>query len=202
MENNFSLSDIAALIGNSGANGGNLILLLVILMAFSGGFGWNRNGGDYGQYATAASQQEILFGQRFQDLDNKADRLGNGLADVAFALNNSIRDSAASVAGAVVTEGRGIQKQLSDYQLESQKNVDALRYDMAQQFAVSNANTSALIQSVKDMIANDKVAAMQARINSLELSQQMCNVVRYPNGWTYNAGPSPFCPCNNGGNCC
>lgn len=202
MENNFSLSDIAALIGNSGTNGGNLILLLVILMAFSGGFGWNRNGGDYGQYATAASQQEILFGQRFQDLDNKADRLGNGIADATFALNNSIKDSAASVAGAVVTEGRGIQKQLSDYQLESQKNVDALRYDMAQQFAVSNANTSALIQSVKDMIANDKVAAMQARINSLELAQQMCNVVRYPNGWTYNAGPSPFCPCNNGGNCC
>ena len=202
MENNFSLADIAALISNSGTNGGNLILLLVILMAFSGGFGWNRNGGDYGQYATAASQQEILFGQRFQDLDNKADRLGNGIADATFALNNSIKDSAASVAGAVVTEGRGIQKQLSDYQLESQKNVDALRFDMAQQFAVSNASTSALIQSVKDMIANDKVAAMQARINSLELSQQMYGVVRYPNGWTYNAGPSPFCPCNNGGNCC
>lgn len=202
MENNFSLSDIAALIGNSGTNGGNLILLLVILMAFSGGFGWNRNGGDYGQYATAASQQEILFGQHFQNLDNKADRLGNGIADATFAINGSIKDSAASVAGAVVTEGRGIQTQLSNYQLESQKNVDALRYDMAQQFAVSNANTSALIQSVKDMISNDKAAAMQARINSLELAQQMCGVVRYPNGWTYNAGPSPFCPCNNGGNCC
>lgn len=202
MENNFSLSDIAALVGNSGTNGGNLILLLVILMAFSGGFGWNRNGGDYGQYATAASQQEILFGQHFQNLDNKADRLGNGIADATFALNNSIKDSAASVAGAVITEGRGIQKQLSDYQLDSQKNIDALRFDMANYANAINDNVNDKFNRIEKMNYEARIAEQAARINQLELSQQMCNVVRYPNGWTYNAGPSPFCPCNNGGNCC
>lgn len=33
---------------------------------------------------------------------------------------------------------------------------------------------------------------------SPELSQAMCGVVRYPNTFAYNAGPSPFC----GNGCC
>ena len=46
----------------------------------NGGFGAGyRNNGDYGQYATAASQQQILFGQQFQNLYDKIDRTSNGL---------------------------------------------------------------------------------------------------------------------------
>lgn len=40
-------------------------------------------------------------------------------------------------------------------------------------------------------------AAQEARINQLELAQQMANVVRYPTAYAYSAGPSPFC-----GGCC
>jgi hypothetical protein len=39
---------------------------------------------------------------------------------------------------------------------------------------------------------------MQNQINQLQLSQAMCGVVRYPNTFAYNAGPSPFC----GNGCC
>lgn len=40
--------------------------------------------------------------------------------------------------------------------------------------------------------------SMQNQINQLQLSQAMCGVVRYPNTFAYNAGPSPFC----GNGCC
>ena len=50
------------------------------------------------------------------------------------------------------------------------------------------------------MIQQDKIEAMQNRINQLELQQATGNVVRYPTGFTYNAGPSPFCGCMCGGN--
>lgn len=40
---------------------------------------------------------------------------------------------------------------------------------------------------VKQMLANGQMSQ----------AQQMNNVVRYPNGFTYNAGMSPFC-----GGCC
>ena len=59
--------------------------------------------------------------------------------------------------------------------------------------AATNANFTAQIQSLKDMIKDDKIDAMQNRINQLELQNQLNGVVRYPQGWTYNAGNSPFC---------
>lgn len=105
MDNNMSLSDIAAVTRGAEDFGGGgsmwfLAIILILLIAGGGAFGAS---GDYGRFATAASQQEILFGQQFQNLDNKMDRLGNGIADSTFALNNSI-----------VTEGRGIADKLCD----------------------------------------------------------------------------------------
>lgn len=173
MESGLSASDIA-LLGNDGGMGGNAFMwIFALLILAGGGFGnWNRTG-EFGQYATAASQQEILFGQQFQGLDNKIDRLGNGIADATFSLNN-----------AITNEGRNIQSQLATCCCENQKNVDALRYDMAQQ-----------MQSVKDMISQNKIETLQAQISQLQLQNAMCGVVRYPNQWTYNAGNSPFCNC-------
>ena len=53
-------------------------------------------------------------------------------------------------------------------------------------------------QKVLDTITGNRMADMQNQINQLQLSQAMCGVVRYPNTFAYNAGPSPFC----GNGCC
>lgn len=102
---NFSLSDLATAVRGSDGNGiagGDFLILILLFVMLSGGnlFG-NRSSG-LGDYATAASQQDILFSSKFSDLDNKIDRLGNGIADATFSLNNSI-----------TTEGRNIQMQLA-----------------------------------------------------------------------------------------
>ena len=62
----FSLSDLKAALGdNNGTFGGGGLLFVVILflffVMFGGGWGNNQRG-DLDRYATAASQQEILFG--------------------------------------------------------------------------------------------------------------------------------------------
>lgn len=107
MENGYSLSDIAALTrDNEGFCGGSWVLIILFAMIF----GFNGNGfgganGGYDRFATAASQQEILFGQQFQNLDNKMDRLGNGIADSTFALNNTMN-----------AEFRGMQREFCDTQ--------------------------------------------------------------------------------------
>jgi len=59
--------------------------------------------------------------------------------------------------------------------------------------AAINANTTAVGQKILDAIAYNKMEAMQNRINQLELQNALNGVVRYPQGWTYNAGNSPFC---------
>lgn len=173
---NYSLSDIAAINGN-GMGGGNMWFVIVILLFLMGGGNWNR-GGDYGNYATAASQQDILFSSKFQALDNKIDRIGNGIADATFSLNNTI-----------VNEGRTTQQAIGQN-----------RFDMANYNAGILAAIGADGEKTRALITQNKIEALQGRINQLELAQAMCGVVRYPNALTYNAGQSPFCNCGN--SCC
>lgn len=182
METGLSASDVALMSGNGMGNGGFFWIFALLVLANGGFGGWGRNGlGDY----TSAQTQEILFGQQFQNLDNKMDRLGNGIADSTFALNNSIKDGNSMVAGRVVDEGRA-----------TQKNIDALRFDMSNYHADTNATVVAQTQKVLDAIQQNKIESLQGRINQLELQSALCGVVRYPNAMTYNAGTSPFCNCN------
>lgn len=205
MENNYSLSDIAAVSDGNGFGNGNSAWVLIILFAMifgNGGFGYNRPG-EFGQYATAASQQEILFGQQFQNIDNKMDRgftsIGNGISSATFSLNNSIKDGNAAVAGAVVSEGRALQSQVADGFCATNKNIDSVRFDMSNYASQINATATANTQKILDAISVNRMADMQNQINQLQLQAAMCGVVRYPNGMTYNAGSSPFCNCNS---CC
>lgn len=183
---NYTLSDLATATGGNGFGGSSWILIILFALIFGwGGNGYGRTG-DYGQFATAASQQEILFGQQFQNLDNKLDRLGNGLADLGFNINNSVKDG-----------NYAAQTAIKDCCCTTQRNTDALRYDMAQMFANSNAQHTAEIQSVKDMIAQNKIETLQGKINQLELQNALCGVIRYPNQMVYAQNGSPFCNYNN-----
>lgn len=185
--NSYSLSDISAVTGGMNGLGGNnsLVTLLLLFALISGnGFGWN-NRGDYGQFATAASQQEILFGQQFQNLDNKMDRLGNGLADLGFSLNNSIKDG-----------NYATQTAIKDCCCTTQRNIDSVRFDMSNYACDIKAVDTANTQKILDALAQNKIETLQGRVNQLELQAAMCGVVRYPNAMTYNAGGSPFCNCN------
>lgn len=66
--------------------------------------------------------------------------------------------------------------------------------------AAINANTTAVGQKILDAIQGNRMTDMQNEINDLRLQQAMQGVVRYPNGFVYNAGNSPFCNCGSG--CC
>lgn len=201
MDSGLTASDVALLGGNGNGFGGNSFLwIFALLILANGGFGgWGNSG--YGQYATAASQQEILFGQQFQNLDNKLDRLGNGIADATFAINNSIKDGNTMVAGRVVDEGRAMQSQLADCCCTTQRNIDSVRFDMSNYSASIRENDNANTQKILDAISQNKIETLQGRINQLELQSALCGVVRYPNAMTYDAGQSPFCNCNRGCGC-
>lgn len=182
---NYSLADIAAATGNEGMLGGGNIFAYIILFALI--FGWGGNGfgrtGEFGQYATAASQNEILLGQQFQGLDNKIDRIGNGIADATYALNNSI-----------TSEGRGIQMQLADCCCSNKEATAQVRYDMANFAAGINANTTAQTQRILDAMAQTKIDALQAEVNELKTQNMFCGVPRIS---PYMYGITPNCGCAN-----
>lgn len=205
MDNNgYTLSDFAAVTNGNGLLGGGsgslILILLFFLIVGNGGMWGNR--GDFGQYATAASQQEILFGQQFQNLDNKMDRLGNGIADATFAINNSVKDGNSVVAGRVVDEGRAIQMQLANCCCENQKSTDQVRYDMANFAAAINSNIDNKFAALEKAQLQAQIDAQAAQISQLYMAQQMAGVVKYPMSSTWSMAGNPFCGCNNGGGCC
>jgi hypothetical protein len=201
MDSGYSLSDISAVAkdgGMFGGGGGIWIFALIILLIISkGGILGGNQGADIGTYATAASQQEILFGQQFQGLDNKIDRLGNGICDSTYALNNAINSAAQTVGGMVTTEGRAMQMQLADCCCENQRNVDALRYEMANMICGVNSNIDNKFAALEKSQFEQTIANQAQRINQLYLAQQMAGVVRFPMTSTWNMGSNPFC-----GGCC
>lgn len=184
METGLSASDVALMSnGNMGGNG--IFWIFALLVLANGGLGgWGRNGlGDY----TSAQTQEILFGQQFQNLDNKLDRLGNGVADATFALNNSIKDG-----------NYATQTAIKDCCCTTQRNIDSVRFDMSNYASDIKAVDTANTQKILDAIAQNKIETLQGRVNQLELQNALCGVVRYPLQTTYNSGVNPFCNCNCG----
>lgn len=74
-------------------------------------------------------------------------------------------------------------------------------YDAAMRDAATNANFTAQIQSIKDMMAQDKIEALQSQVSQLQLAQATSGMLKFPSSWTYGAGAFPpifgGCPGNN-----
>lgn len=196
---NYSLSDLRAAVG--GENGGGFgfgnggILLVVILFLFFVMFGgWGNRNGDYGQYATAASQQEILFGQQFGQLNDRLTNIGDGICSLGYEMQGNIGQLGKEVALAqngtnmtIMQTGNDIQRQMADCCCTTQRGLDAI-----------NANIDAKFAALEKSQLEGRIAQLEQANNQLYLREQMCGVVRYPSGYTYNAGASPFCGCGCG----
>lgn len=188
---NYSLSDLAAVTREGsentfGGNGAWWIIILFLFVFMGGGFFGNRQG-EFGQYATAASQQEILFGQQFNQLNERLTNIGNGICDSTFAINNSL-----------VSEGRAMQTQLSDYYCKNQLAAANLAAQMNQNTCDIAAAIHADGEATRQLIQTNEIQSLRDKVSALEMDNRMYGVVRYPNGYTYSAGASPFC----GGGCC
>lgn len=208
---NMSLSDIAAVTrGNDNDGWGQggawwiIILFLFVLMGGNGGF-WGNRTGEFGQYATAASQQEILFGQQFGQINDRLTNIGNGICNLGYEMQGSVgqlgKEVALAQAGTnttILQTGNGIQAQLAQCCCDNRLATANLAAQMDKQTCAINANIDAKFAELQKQQYEQTIAAQNQRINQLELATQMYGVVKYPNGYSYNAGPSPFCGCNNG----
>lgn len=190
---NYSLSDLAAVTKDADGWGSGwfLIVVLFLFMFGFGNNGWGNRQGEFGQYATAASQQEILFGQQFGLINDRLTNIGNGICNLGYEMQGNIgqlgKEMALAQNGtnmAIMQSANGIQAQLAECCCTTQRAIDGV-----------NANMEAKFAALEKSQLEQRIAEQSARIASLEMDNRMCGVVRYPNGYTYNAGPSPFCGC-------
>ena len=205
-ENGLTASDVALMSrdGDGWGNGwGGMIWLFAILAMMGGGFGWN--GGGAGN--SNAIQNDINRGFDNQNLQaqtrdilaavNAASMTGVQTTnqvyhDIVGYVGDKYSELQRDIAALAVGQANALANQNSCC-CSIQRAIDGVNYNAAMNTASINANTTEVGQKILDAIMGNKIEAMQNRINQLELQNQLQGVVRYPNGWTYNAGSSPFC---------
>lgn len=196
-----SASDVAMLSNNGGFGDGNAFMwifaLLILANGGFGGFGGNGN--------TNALQADVNRGFDNQNLQAQTRDImaavNAGTAQSVAATNQVFHDNlmamqglynetARDIAALAVGQANALANQneccCATKQLIMQSN-----YDGAMRDAATNANFTAQIQSVKDMIAQNKIESLQAQVSQLQLAQATSNVLRFPNSWSYEAGYFP-----------
>lgn len=205
---NMSLSDIAAVTRGTdmdGFGGGGLLAILVLFL-----FMMMRNRddrdrrSDYGDYATAASQQEILYGQQFGQLNDRLTNLGNGVCNLGYEMQGGIGQLGKEVAlgqsnlqQTIMGTGNGIQQQIASCCCENRLAMANLSAQMDRQTCDITTAIHAEGEQTRALMQANTIQQLRDKVSALELAGQMSGVVRYPTGYAYNAGPSPFC----GGGC-
>ena len=171
-------------------------LLILCNGGFGGGFG-NGNGNaiqadvnrGFDNQNLQAQTRDILSAVNAGTAQNVA-ATNQTFHDNLMAMQGLYNETARDIAGLQMGQANILANQneccCSTKQLIMQSN-----YDGAMRDAATNANFTAQIQSVKDMIAQNKIEALQAQVSQLQLQQATCGVLRFPNSWSYDAGLFP-----------
>lgn len=195
MDSNFSLSDIAAVLGGGGdgkgwGNGFILIILFAIIFMFGGGFGFGGHSN-----GNPVTETDLCSANSFNELKGSVGRLSDQVDGVNINLMKGICDMGYATQG----NFRDLMALISECCCKTQQNIDNARFDMANYHAATTENITTGIQKVLDKMCADREAAMAARIQQLELAQAMCGVVRYPTSTAYATNCNPFFGgCSNG----
>ena len=189
---------------DGGMFGGNGFMgifgLLILVGLLNGGFGGFGGGGQ--QYAT---RDQVQNGFDTQNMQMQTAGILNAVtggtaqtiaASTANATNaiNAIKDGNASLIrefGNVETALTGLAGQSQECCCNILRAIDSVNYNGAINTAAINANTTAQVQSLKDMMYQNKIETLQGQISALQLQAATANVIRFPNSYTFNGGVFP-----------
>lgn len=203
MENGLSASDVALMNRDTGFGGEAFMWIFALLILAGGGFGGLGYGGN------AVTQDAMQNGFNFNDLqDQNRDIMGaitSGTAqsvattnqtfhDSLFALNDKYSELARDISGVNLQLQQVLSNQ-NECCCSTKMEIAQNRYESALNTAKINETTVAQSQKILDALAQNKIEALQAQVNALELQNAVAGVVRYPNSWVYDAGKAPFCTC-------
>ncbi len=218
MDNGLSAADVALLNRDNDfgfGGGGAFMWIFALLILAGGGFGggWGNNGfANAIGYENLATSNEVQRG--FDNQNSMANQreilaaVNSGTAQSVAATNQTFHDTlgiiqnrydelSRDISGLAVGQANALANQ-NTCCCETKQLIQQTNYDGAMRDAATNANFTAQIQSVKDMIAQDKIETLQNQVNQLQLAQAVAGVVRYPMQSTYCSGVNPFCGCGCG----
>lgn len=206
---NMSLSDIAAVTNGKSEDGnwgGGGAWWIIVLFLFMFGAGWNRNGTN----GEAVTEAGLCNAMNFNNLENAVGRLsdqnvqqtmqlGNGICNLGYEMQGNVSNLGKEVALGQANlqlqasnNAATLSQQLSSCCCDTQRAIDSVNYNAAQNTASINENTTAATQKILDAIQQSKIDSLQSQVNQLQLQSALCGVVRYPNATTFTAGYNPY----------
>lgn len=185
MDNNYSLSDIAAVTdGGMGGMGNSWFAWIILFALCGGGFGFNNRG-------NCASTEDLASGFNFSALQGKTN-------DILAAVNNVNQN----IGNAVCTSTYELGSKIDNCCCNTQAAIQQVRYDMA----VQNGDIKSLIHSeaeaTRNLMQQNKIESLQQQINALQLNSALCGIPR-TSPYGYGIYAYPACSGYNGtcGNC-
>lgn len=175
--------------GFGGSSGLWLFAILALMFGGNGFFG-SRNGID-GRVATV---EDLNNSANFTRLENQVMNNGNRTEQKADAVYSGICNLGYEMA----QQFGQTNTQIANCCCENRLAIANTNAHIDQTTAAINANITAQSQKILDRLAEDKISALQGRINQLELQNAVAGVVRYPTAMTYAYNANPFCGCGNG----
>jgi hypothetical protein len=199
METTNGITPVMPLGGNNGFGDTALIWIFALLILCQGGFGFGGNGNTnalsadmqrgFDNQNTMAQTRDILGAVT----SGTAQTIAASTANATNAIN-AIKDGNASLIrefGTVETALTSLAGQMQSCCCDVKQQIMQNNYDGAMRDAATNANFTAQIQGVKDLIQQNKIESLQSQVSALQLQAATSNVLRFPNAWTYAGGVFP-----------
>jgi len=138
-------------------------------------------------------------------LNDKYNELQRDIAGVGMLQQQTIanqNDCCCSTKMLIQDNTAAINAGISQNRYEAALNTAAITQAIQQEGAQNRLVAQQEGAATRQMIQENKIEALQQKVQSLEMQSAMCGVVRYPMSTTYNAGFNPFCNCACGPNMC
>lgn len=225
MDNGLSAADVALLNRGDdfgfGGGGGAFMWIFALLILAGGGFGgWGNNGfGNAIGYENLATSNEVQRGFDNQNVQAQTRDIlaavNSGTAQAVAATNQTFHDTVNALSDKYSELARDVANvQLSVQQSIANENECCCATKML--IAENSANTNAQIaqskydtsmqmaqmeQRILSKMDANKIEELQNQVNQLQLAQATAGMLKFPNQWSYGAGPFPpifGCQCGNG----
>jgi hypothetical protein len=196
-----TVADVAALNNNGFGGFEGLIYLAVIASMFGGGWGFGFGGNNAAAalgYENLATSNEVQRG--FDNQNSMANQreilsaVNSGTAQAVAATNQTFHDTlgiiqnrydelARDVAGLAVGQANA---------MASQQNCCCETKMLIQQTAADNAlQMSQMEARLNAKMDANEIQSLRDQIGQLQLAQATNGMLRFPNSWSYGAGPFP-----------
>lgn len=203
MENGGLSASDALLLGSGGAGGfgGNSFMwifgLLILMSMFNGGWGNNNFANAIG-YENLATSNEVQRGFDAQNsLANEREILSavnSGTAQAVAATNQTFHDTlgiiqnrydelARDISGIAVAQAQAVANQ-NECCCSTKMLIQQTAADNALQMSQMEARLAAKMDA-------NKIEELQQQVNQLQLAQATAGMLKFPNTWSYGAGPFP-----------